>query len=201
MNKMKTEFINRLKDTGRDGMDNVLAFLETTDFFTAPSSSIYHGNYEGGLLEHSLNCYHIGLQLRDLVLAQKPELAEKIGVESVTIATLLHDTCKANIYKKTMKSRKNTHGLWETFEGYTSDYSEFPVGHGEKSVILLLRCGLKLTNDEIYAIRWHMAAWEMAFHSPMTSNYNEAKKISPLCSIVQSADNLASSIFEEIRNN
>ena len=36
------------------------------------------------------------------------------------------------------------------------DYFDLPVGHGEKSVIMLLRWGLRMTDDEILAIRWHM---------------------------------------------
>ena len=42
----------------RPGADRLLSWLETTDFFTAPASARYHGSYEGGLCEHSLNVYH-----------------------------------------------------------------------------------------------------------------------------------------------
>jgi hypothetical protein len=74
------------------------------------------------------------------------------------------------------------------------------LGHGEKSVILLLRLGLQLTNDEMMAIRWHMTAWDLAFQNPEAkSNLNEAKNQCPLLSIVQSADGLASAILEEKR--
>ena len=51
---MKEEFIKLLKSTNREGMDNLLAFLEKSDFYKAPTSTKFHGNYEGGLLEHSL---------------------------------------------------------------------------------------------------------------------------------------------------
>ncbi len=42
--------------------------------------------------------------------------------------------------------------MWTDVSGYDVDYSNFPVGHGEKSVIVLLRSGLDLTDDEIIAI-------------------------------------------------
>ena len=43
----------------REGADKLLAFLlsDASDFFRAPASTRYHGAYEGGLLEHSLNVY------------------------------------------------------------------------------------------------------------------------------------------------
>ena len=34
----------------RDGVEDLIAYLEDSDFFTAPSSTRFHGNYEGGLL-------------------------------------------------------------------------------------------------------------------------------------------------------
>ena len=41
----------------RRGADRLLEWLDSdaSDFFTAPSSTRFHGAYEGGLVEHSLN--------------------------------------------------------------------------------------------------------------------------------------------------
>ncbi len=49
----KQQYIELLTATQRKGMDKLLAWLESTDFFTAPASTRFHGAYEGGLLEHS----------------------------------------------------------------------------------------------------------------------------------------------------
>lgn len=198
--RMKGEIISLLRSTGRKGIDEVVVYLEKSDFFTAPASTNFHGNYVGGLAEHSLNCCKLGLELRDMMIRQKPEIAEKLPQESVIISTLLHDLCKANIYKEEVKNRKNANGYWEKYLGYTIDYSKFPLGHGEKSVIMLLRLGLELTNDEIMAIRWHMSAWDLPMQSSdIQGNYSCAKDICPLCSIMQASDCLASSILEEKR--
>ena len=51
---MKEEFIELLRSTKREGIENLLNFLEKSDFYTAPASTRFHGNYEGGLLEHSM---------------------------------------------------------------------------------------------------------------------------------------------------
>jgi hypothetical protein len=198
---MKQTIIDLLRSTNREGMENVINWLcNESDFFTAPASTVFHGNYAGGLAEHSLNVYNMAIDLREMLLKHKPELQHQVPTESIIIAALLHDICKANIYKTVTKKRQNASGCWEVYQAYTTDYSEFPLGHGEKSVILLLRLGLQLTNDEMMAIRWHMTAWDLAFQNPEAkSNLNEAKNQCPLLSIVQSADGLASAILEEKR--
>ena len=54
---MKEEFLSLLRSTKREGMEKLIEFIEKTDFFKAPASTKYHGNYEGGLLEHSMKVY------------------------------------------------------------------------------------------------------------------------------------------------
>ena len=56
--KNREEFLQILRDNvKRDGVEDLIHYLENNDFFTAPSSTRFHGNYEGGLCEHSLNVY------------------------------------------------------------------------------------------------------------------------------------------------
>lgn len=43
----------------RQGAKELLAWLEKTDFFTAPASTKYHGSIEEGLVMHSLNVYEM----------------------------------------------------------------------------------------------------------------------------------------------
>ena len=40
------------KNIHRPGAEKLLAWLEGTDFFTAPASTRFHAAYEGGLLDH-----------------------------------------------------------------------------------------------------------------------------------------------------
>ena len=56
---MKEKFIELLKSTNRPGIEDLISFLEKTDFFTAPASTRFHGSFEGGLVEHSLKVYEI----------------------------------------------------------------------------------------------------------------------------------------------
>ena len=193
----KERFIDALMSTGRQGVENVIAKLEELGFFSAPASTVFHLCEEGGLLQHSLNVYDEALMLREQEIRMCPKVAARLPLDSVTIAALLHDVCKAEIYRKTIKNRKNAEGYWEKYEGYEVDNSAFPCGHGEKSVIQLLRWGLDLTEDEILAIRWHMGPWDLAFQSAeQKGSQNTAKNSTPLLSIISHADGLAASILE-----
>ena len=193
----KKEFIELLKTTNRQGIDDLVEELEDLGFFKAPASTKFHLNEDGGLVQHSLNVCKAALSMRKSMIELDDSLLEALPKDSVIIASLLHDTCKADIYKPTMKKEKNRFGMWCDVPGYDVDYSNFPLGHGEKSVIVLLRSGFELTDDEIMAIRWHMNAWDLPFQSyDIKSNFNKAKEICPLLSWVQAADCLASNLLE-----
>ena len=197
MNEKKERFIELLRSTGRQGVEEVINYLEESGFFTAPASTKYHLSFEGGLMEHCMNVYNMAMAMRDPIVAMKPEMEEKLPEKSIVIAALLHDICKANIYKKTKKWDFGKDGNPVEQEKYTTNYSEMPVGHGEKSVMMLMSLGLKLTLDETVAIRWHMGAWDLAFQSyEAKSNINEAGNRYPLLSLIQSADNMATHILE-----
>lgn len=88
------------KNIHRPGAEKLLAWLEGTDFFTAPASTRFHAAYEGGLLDHSLNVYN--------VLISKHFNPETDDLESYTIVSLLHDLCKAGFYKTELRNRKTT---------------------------------------------------------------------------------------------
>lgn len=197
MQTNKEEFISLLQSTKRDGVDYVIENLCNWGFFEAPASSKFHLNVEGGLVEHSLNVCKVALNVRDVMLTMDDSLLETLPKDSVIIASLLHDVCKTDIYKPVIKKQKNQIGIWVDMPGYDLNYRNFPLGHGEKSVIMLLRSGLDLTDDEIMAIRWHMHAWDLPFQSAeIKANLNTAKEICPLLSLIQAADGLSSNLIE-----
>lgn len=148
---MKDKFIGLLRSINRDGIENVIDFIEKSDFFRAPASTRFHGSYEGGLMEHSLKVYEI--------LSEKVKFAGlDTSDETIKIVALLHDICKANFYKVDYRNAKNQRGDWEKVPYYTVD-DTIPYGHGEKSVMMLTEY-MKLTNEEKYSIRWHMGFTE-----------------------------------------
>lgn len=113
------------------GSRELLAWLETTDFFSAPASTKFHCACEGGLVQHSLSVYHT---LMDRYFEEGID-----NPESFAIAALLHDLCKANFYKVSTRNVKNEEtGAWEKAPYYAVE-DQFPYGHGEKSVYLIER--------------------------------------------------------------
>ena len=153
---IKDEFLDVYKaNITRQGAEELLLWLETSDYFTAPASTRFHGSYEGGLLEHSMNVYKCLLRQLgswDLLAAYSPE--------TVAIVALMHDLCKVNFYKKGTRNVKEN-GQWITREVFEID-EKFPCGdHADKSVIILQNF-IRLEPDEILAIRAHMGAWDSA---------------------------------------
>ena len=150
---MKKEFLELLRSTNREKIEDLIEFIEKTDFFEAPASTRFHGSREHGLLEHSLKVYEI--------LKHKVETAVipiNIPKESVILIALLHDICKVNYYKINYRNAKNALGVWEKVPYYTIE-DTIPYGHGEKSVMMITEY-IKLTPEEKYAIRWHMGYTE-----------------------------------------
>ncbi len=193
-NEARARFEKILRDTGRENIDYVIEDLDAWGFFTAPASAKGHGAYPGGLLEHSLNVYDAAVEARKAMIVLRPDLEDDLKADSIAIAALLHDVCKSDRYRLVKKKRRNEVGQYEEFEQYEIHDENFPVGHGEKSVILLLQSGLDLKDDEICAIRWHMGPWNMSGDDEKF--YRQAGKATPLQPLIHAADTLASAIIE-----
>ena len=177
----KKTFIILSKSTNRIGIEKVLSELESIGFFETPASRKDHLAYPGGLLQHSLNVYHMAMGLYRQLKQLKTELS--IKEESIIIASLLHDVCKADRYSVSDDG------------AYVKNYN-FPVGHGEKSVIMLLKWGLELSESEMLAIRWHMGGWHVPHNEEQQTDYVKSVELSPLVSLIHAADTLASKIVE-----
>lgn len=156
INELKDRFLSIYKENiTREGSDKLLEYLcsKQCDFFTAPASTRFHGSYQGGLLEHSLNVYDC---LKDYL--ERPRVKELYGLsaspETVALISLLHDICKVNFYKTDYRNAKNDNGEWEKVPYYTVD-DRLPYGHGEKSVYIITGF-MRLTREEAFAIRFHM---------------------------------------------
>ena len=114
LEESKQAYIELLRSTKREGIENLISYLETkTDFFTAPASTRFHNNFDGGLLLHSLNVYNNFKKLLEI----RPDV--QVDEENIIIAALCHDLCKANYYTKEERNRK-VDGRWETYEVYSS---------------------------------------------------------------------------------
>lgn len=136
-----------LLNTSRKGMDNVIHYLNESSFFIVPSSINRHHNWRGGLAQHCLGVY----------LTAK-EHGDGLPENSIIIAGLLHDICKA---------RK----LYYDEIGVIHHRQTHIHGHGYRAVKILEECGLELTEEERLAIRWHMGG-----HHAKNEEVEEVKK-------------------------
>ena len=174
----------------REGSDKLLEYFmsHSSDFFDAPASARYHGNYDGGLVEHSLNVYDC---LKDYLERTRVKTTYGLNYndESIAIVALLHDLCKINCYKKGTRNVKKD-GQWIQVPNYEFD-DQMPYGHGEKSVYMISGY-MRLTREEAFAIRYHMgfASVEDA------RNVGKAFEMFPLAFALSTADMEATYFIE-----
>jgi len=149
--------------------------LDKIGFFTAPASTKYHGSYEGGLFDHSLE-----------VAKCLVDLTKKLGLEWKSPASpyfvgMYHDICKCDNYVYDIETASYK---------YNSDI--IIPGHGDKSVIMLQKY-ISLTDEEIACIRWHMGAYET--DTKMWEYYGRAIEKYPNVLYTHMADMIASKII------
>ena len=183
---MKQKFLELLGSVPREGMDNLIKFIESSDFFKAPASTRFHGDFEGGLLQHSLKVYEI---LKEKLKNAPIEM--DVSEDTIKIVALLHDICKVNFYKVDYRNAKNELGVWEKVPYYTVD-DTIPYGHGEKSVMMITEY-MKLTVEEKYAIRWHMGLSEP---KELYGTLSQASTKYPLALMLFEADLEATYLFD-----
>lgn len=177
----------------RDGINNLMEWVENeTDFFTAPASTRYHGSYEGGLLEHSLNVYNRLVFEMNTVIGEGWE--DIYSPETIAIVALFHDLCKIDRYVLTEKWRKDEDGQWEAYDAYDYNKEKAEMGHGAQSVYYLQKF-IQLTEIEAQAIYWHMGAYDISPYSSL-ANCSETFKWNPLAFLVHRADMAATYITE-----
>ena len=174
----------------RDGLDKVLAYLEKSDFYIAPSSSRFHLNEDGGLCLHSINVFEAACKIynemvKPAIMDGTSPFTEEVSMESIAIATLFHDLCKIKLYHKADRWKKDENNRWVTYPGYEVK-DDFPLGY------------MRLKPEEMLAIRWHMGMFDLGESgSSLRRSFYAATEKSVLVSIVHSADFLVSNLWEK----
>ena len=194
LEKNKETFLKILQENlTRDGSQNLINWIQNSTFFTDPSAKAHHGNFDGGLCDHSLKVYETLKRFIALYQIDFPEY--NVAEETIVIASLLHDLCKVGLYKKGFRNVKNDEtGQWERKPRY--DYSDtLGMGHGEASVYMI-QSFIHLTREEALAIRHHMGAYDSAFKGGDNS-INVARSQSPIVTLLHMADTYSSQFLEE----
>ena len=193
LEEIKQQFCEIFYDNiERDGAEELLNFLERSDFFEAPASTKNHSAYKGGLCQHSINVYHRFVKLLQMEYGE--DYTEVISNESVAIIALLHDLCKVNFYAMDTKNVKRD-GQWVQ-ERYYRIEDSLPYGHGEKSVYMISGF-MRLTREEAMAINWHMGGFDPRIREGsvrLTDVYYRY----PIAFIFHIADNMATYLDEKM---
>ena len=180
----------------REGKEALREWLlsDGCDFFTAPASTKYHGNYTGGLCEHSLDVYDMAVGLEGLyrenirkqyLVLNRPYDRDQF-MESMAIAALFHDLCKANFYKAKVNGRNMN---------YTVD-EQLPFGgHGSKSIYMLSKYLKDIRDDEAIAINCHMG---FSRSEDKTISIGESFRFPPLAWIIHVADEAATFMLDRV---
>lgn len=202
-NKAEFEALAR-KYIKRDGLEKVLAWLESTDFYSAPASTQYHLCVEGGLCQHSLNVFYTMVDLCNMKYG-KEESDDNIynglnldcdgafSMENIALVALFHDICKANCYVRDLKNVK-VNGKWEQQEYWKWD-EQFVYGHGSKSVYILQQY-MRLYIDEAQAIRFHMGGREDTLSGMYERQYAPVFEKSPFAVLLYLADCYSAFLLE-----
>jgi len=176
----REDFYKEAEVIKRVGKESLLEYLEVSDFFTAPASTMFHGAYEKGLIHHSLGVFDIAKELNET-------LDLGFSLETIAICALFHDVCKANYYVKEIRNKK-INGKWHELEVWGVK-DQLPMGHGEKSVYLITKY-MKLTDEEALAIRWHLGPSDPGVHFNYPSGFcqKQAFKENKLVALIHIAD-------------
>lgn len=132
-------------------------WLVEQGFFVKPAAISHHGNYTGGLFDHSFEVMDVLVDMtKRFDIQWKDE-------KSPYIVGMFHDLCKLDDYID-----ENAEDV--VVMGTGSPISKNPKwgknpdrilsGHGDKSVMLLSQF-MTLTEEEIFCISFHMGAYEI----------------------------------------
>lgn len=192
INENKEEFLNIARENiKREGLENLINWLVTTDFFEAPASSKFHLAEEGGLCKHSINVYK---RMLNLAIAEYGE--ENVNRETIAICGLFHDICKCCFYKTEYRNVKEN-GEWVQKPYYAVD-DMLPYGHGEKSVYII-NGYMRLTREEALAINWHMGGFDKRVIGG-DFEFSKAYYKYPICVLMHMADVMATYLDETAPN-
>ena len=176
-----------LMKTKREGMVDLLDYMNKIGFLTAPCSGGYHLCKEGGLLEHTVNVMKV---------------AEKIGVtllggeeynkfhDSVVIAAALHDLGKCGQFgKPEYLSNILASGKQSDSKPFQKNKELLNVPHEIRSVAIA-QMFIDLTEEEQHAILMHNG-----LYGPL--KYEIQGNETPLYMIIHWADMWASRVVEK----
>ena len=178
--------IDKLLETKREGMEDLIDYMDQCGFFEAPCSGSFHLACEFGLVHHTRN---VMITAEDLgyCLLGKNKYSEIRN--SVIIAAALHDLGKMGQFEKSnYVPNVLKDGKQSTSKPYITNPDLLYVDHEIRS-IAIASMFIDLTEEEQFAI---------LYHNGMYGNlkYALSGHETPLYLIIHTADMWASRVME-----
>lgn len=186
-NELKQGIEELLLSTKREGMPELLEYLDEIGFYTAPASSQFHGAYPGALAEHSKNVYVAALELYMSWCQFDKDMPDL--VDSIKICAILHDVGKCGQFGQPLYVPNVLKGgEISTAKPFEINKELMTLPHEIVSCIEVTKF-IDLTPDEQRAIAWHNGLYG-AF------KYDIQGKETMLYMIIHFADMWASRVIE-----
>ena len=187
---MKDKITASLMITKREGMENLIVWMEENGFFTAPCSTQHHLCKEGGLAEHSMNVAEL---MGDLYMESLNHA--EVSFDSIIICGLLHDIGKCGqfgkpYYVENYLSKRDKEGnpVRSEAKPYITNAELFNVPHEVRALSIISRY-IDLTEEEQFAILYHNGMYG-------DLKYSLSGKETPLYMLLHFADMWASRVIE-----
>jgi hypothetical protein len=137
--------------------DDAAAFIKghihmEDQFYIDPASCRYHGNWKGGLAQHSLRVLYHCCRLQPVMAPD----TDKIEME---MAAIFHDICKMGSYEITTRNVKKN-GMWMQEPFYMNKQGIVTIGHGAESCLRIMKRDIHLSEPWFQAVRWHMGMYD-----------------------------------------
>lgn len=176
----------------------LIDWLDQSDFWSAPASTRFHGNVKGGLSLHTFKVIEQSLIFAKPILENfyKSPISKDfdLSIKDIFIAALAHDFCKTNFYTVEYRNTKDFAGNWIKQPFYKSKSDNRNLGHGNESVLILLKSFPSYINNRtvIEAISRHMGFSDLS----ESEGYNYSLFLqNPLVILLQLADQTAAQWF------
>ena len=184
----------------REEADNIKKWMNNTDFWTAPASTRFHGNFKGGLCLHTLMVIKQSLEFAKPVLENyftSPEGQSSkytLTARDIFLAALCHDFCKTNFYGVEYRNTKDITGNWVKQPFYKTKNENRNLGHGNESVLMMIEAVPSMISNRmvIEAVSRHMGFSDLSDSEKF--NYSNFLQ-NPLVVLLQLADETAAQWF------
>lgn len=168
---------NIAEQLGEQQIYELLKGMKT--FFTDAGSSKFHHSFRGGLARHSLGVYFNFKKLCNAYNIKDDKFAFRVS--------MLHDLCKVGTYEAIPAG------------GYEKkEFKEPVLGHGDSSIFIALNNGIKLSDEEMCCIKWHMGS--LSDYYEEKNRYDQVRNKYIRLALFQTADYLDGRFQDLIAN-